>query len=80
MKNNYLKVLCTLVMSIAICSVKAQSLQQKTQKDMDLRKRQVNEVLLKANGSVKVGKAGIFVTKPFTYNRKHRIEDLSFPR
>ncbi len=48
MKNNYLKIICTLIMLLAICSVKAQSLQQKHQKDMDLRKKQVNEVLLKA--------------------------------
>jgi len=38
------------------------------------------EVVLKANGSVKVGKAGIFITKAFTYQGKHRIQDISFPR
>jgi LEA14-like dessication related protein len=38
------------------------------------------EVLLKANGSVKVGKAGIFITKPFSYLGKHRLEDISFHR
>jgi LEA14-like dessication related protein len=36
------------------------------------------EVLVKADGSVKVGKAGIFVSKPFQYEGKHRIEDLNF--
>jgi len=36
------------------------------------------EVLLKANGNVKVGKAGIFITKPFNYQGKHRLQDISF--
>ena len=35
------------------------------------------EVLLKADGNVKVGKAGIFISKPFHYQGKHRIEDFS---
>jgi len=48
MKNDYLKIFCTLIMTLALCSLKAQSLQQKHQKDMELRKKQVNEVLLKA--------------------------------
>ena len=39
------------------------------------------EVFLRANGSVKVGKAGIFITKPFTYQGKHRLDEISsFPR
>jgi len=38
------------------------------------------EVLLRANGSVRVGKAGIFITKPFTYQGKHRLQDFSFSR
>jgi LEA14-like dessication related protein len=41
----------------------------------DLDKR---EVLLKADGNVKVGKAGIYVSKPFHYQGKHRIQDFSF--
>lgn len=48
--------------------------------NLNLQELSQREVLLKANGSVKVGKAGIFVTKPFTYNRKHSIQDISFPR
>lgn len=48
MKNNYLKIFCTLILSLAVCSITAQSLQQKHQKDMELRKKQVNEVLVKA--------------------------------
>jgi hypothetical protein len=48
MKSNFLKILCTVIMSLAICSLKAQSLQQRQQKDMELRQKQVNEVRLKA--------------------------------
>jgi LEA14-like dessication related protein len=48
--------------------------------NMDLQELSQREVLLKANGSVKVGKAGIFITKPFNYQGKHRLEDISFPR
>lgn len=47
---------------------------------MNLRDLSQREVLVKANGNVKVGKAGIFVTKSFNYQGKHRIEDISFPR
>jgi LEA14-like dessication related protein len=38
------------------------------------------EVLVKANGTVKVGKAGIFITEPFNYQGMHKLEDISFPR
>lgn len=48
--------------------------------NLNLQELSQREVVLKASGSVKVGKAGIFITKPFTYNGKHRIEDISFPR
>lgn len=34
------------------------------------------EVQIKAVGSTKVGKAGIFVTKPFTYESKHRLDQM----
>ena len=37
------------------------------------------EVLIRANGNVKVGKAGIFITKPFSYQGKHKLQDISFP-
>ncbi|MGZ3881193.1 MAG: hypothetical protein ACXVBF_07650, partial [Flavisolibacter sp.] len=47
---------------------------------MDLQDLSRREVWLKANGSVKVGKAGIYITKPFTYQGKHRLEDIAFPR
>ncbi len=38
------------------------------------------EVLLKADGSVKVGKAGIYITKPFHYLGKHRLGDFTFEK
>jgi LEA14-like dessication related protein len=31
------------------------------------------EVLIRADGNVKVGKAGIFITKPFNYQGKHKL-------
>ena len=34
------------------------------------------EILLTANGTVKVGKAGIFVNKTFKYSGKHRLSDI----
>ncbi len=36
------------------------------------------EVQVNAVGSTKVGKAGIFITKPFTYSGKHRIDEVRF--
>ncbi|MCU7549156.1 LEA type 2 family protein [Chitinophagaceae bacterium LB-8] len=32
------------------------------------------QVLVKANGAVKVGKAGIFITKPINYQGKHKVD------
>lgn len=32
------------------------------------------EFLLRANGSVKVGKAGVFVSRPFTYSGKQKLD------
>ncbi len=37
----------------------------------DLTNRQV---LVKANGEVKVGKAGIFITRPISYQGKHQVD------
>ncbi len=31
------------------------------------------EVLVRADGSVKVGKAGVYVTRPFKYQGKHKV-------
>jgi LEA14-like dessication related protein len=47
---------------------------------LNLQELSQREVVLKANGNVKVGKAGIFITKDFNYLGKHRIQDISFPR
>jgi hypothetical protein len=32
------------------------------------------ELLVQANGSVKLGKAGVYITKPFAYSGKHRVD------
>ena len=32
------------------------------------------ELLLQANGSVKVGKAGVFISRPFTYSGRHKVD------
>ncbi|MGZ5287015.1 MAG: hypothetical protein ACXWB9_07520 [Flavisolibacter sp.] len=44
---------------------------------MDLRNIGERKINLKANGSVKVGKAGIFVTKPFVYEGQHSLGEIS---
>lgn len=43
---------------------------------IDLEDIEKRDILLRAIGSVKVGKAGVFVNKPFEYRGKHRLEDL----
>lgn len=48
--------------------------------NLNLQELSQRDVLLKANGNVKVGKAGIFISKPFNYQGRHRIDDISFPR
>lgn len=42
--------------------------------NMGLEKYLGKEVLVKANGSVKVGKAGVFINKNFNYEGKHVID------
>ena len=32
------------------------------------------ELLLQANGTVRVGKASVFITRPFTYTGKHKVD------
>ncbi len=44
---------------------------------MDLRNIGERKISLKANGNVKVGKAGIFVTKPFLYEGLHSLDEIS---
>ena len=43
---------------------------------LNLRDLDKREILLRANGTVKVGKAGIYVNKDFNYSGRHRINDL----
>ena len=48
MKNKKLKICFAIVLSFAMCSLKAQSLQQKFQKDMEQRKKHTDAVRMKA--------------------------------
>ena len=48
MKNKKLKICFAIVLSFAMCSLKAQSLQQKFQKDMEQRKKHTEAVRMKA--------------------------------
>ncbi|MGN6163899.1 MAG: hypothetical protein ACTHOF_05090, partial [Flavisolibacter sp.] len=34
------------------------------------------DILLKADGSVKVGKAGIYITRPIHYQELHRLDEI----
>jgi len=45
-----------------------------TAMNLGLEKYLGKEVLIKANGSVKVGKAGVFITKSFNYQGKHVLD------
>ena len=45
---------------------------------MNIQELSSRPVLLKADGSVKVGKAGIFVSKPVHYEGKHTLDDIKF--
>ena len=44
---------------------------------MDLQNIGSRKIYLKADGSVKVGKAGVFVTKPFDYEGNHSLNEIS---
>lgn len=52
------------------------------QKVLKLNMQELNqkEVLLRANGNVKVGKAGIFVNREIKYERRHKLEDIDLGR
>ena len=47
---------------------------------LDLQEISQRQVLLKANGDVKVGKAGIYITKDFKYEGRHTLDDFTLPR
>lgn len=46
---------------------------------MNLDSLAYKEVLLKADGSVRVGKAGIYVTRPVHYEGMHRLDEIKWP-
>lgn len=48
--------------------------------NLNLQELSQGEVLVRANGNVKVGKAGIFITKPFNYQGRHSLQEISFPK
>ena len=48
--------------------------------NLNLQELSQHDVLIKANGNVKVGKAGIFINEPFKYEGKHRLDEISFPQ
>lgn len=45
---------------------------------LDLRNLSSREVEVRAEGLTRVGKAGIFITRPFQYRALHRLDDLRF--
>jgi hypothetical protein len=48
----------------------------KTALQLDLRNLQTRDILIRADGKVKVGKAGIFVNRDIHYEGKHRLDDI----
>lgn len=47
-----------------------------TAMNLDLQNLSNRNILLRADGSVKVGKAGIFVTRPIKYEGVHRLDEI----
>ncbi len=45
-----------------------------TMRKLNLKELPFKEVPVQANGSVRVGKAGVYVTKPVTYQGRHRLQ------
>lgn len=45
---------------------------------LDLRNIGQREIKVAAQGSTKVGKGGIYITKPFSYEGMHRVGDVQF--
>ncbi|HEX6333333.1 MAG TPA: LEA type 2 family protein [Flavisolibacter sp.] len=44
--------------------------------NLDLTGIQTRELLIRADGSVKVGKAGIFITRPIQYQGRHTLSEI----
>lgn len=55
------------------------SVSLQTALNMNLDSLAHKDVLLKADGSVKVGKAGIYVTRPVHYQGVHRLDEIKWP-
>ena len=43
---------------------------------LDLQNIDTRQVTVKATGSTRVGKAGIYITKPFSYQGKHTLNEI----
>jgi hypothetical protein len=43
---------------------------------MNLQNLTEKEINLKADGSVKVGKGGVFITRPVSYEGKHKLDEI----
>jgi len=52
------------------------SIPLRTALELDLRNIGQRDILLRADGVVKVGKAGIFVSKDVHYSGKHRLDEI----
>jgi LEA14-like dessication related protein len=48
----------------------------KTALELDLKNIGQRDILLRADGAVRVGKAGIFVSKDVHYSGKHRLDEI----
>ncbi len=51
----------------------------KTALAMNLDSLARKDILLKADGSARIGKAGIYITKPIKYQGKHRLDEIKLP-
>ena len=45
---------------------------------LDLKDINSREVVLRADGSARIGKAGIYITKPIKYSGRHRLDEIKF--
>ena len=55
------------------------TISMRTALNLDLESLSRRDVLLKAEGSAKVGKAGIYLNTPIHYQGKHRLEEIKLP-
>jgi LEA14-like dessication related protein len=52
------------------------SISMATALKMDLKNLDTRDILLKADGNVRVGKAGVYISKPVHYLGKHRLDEI----